>query len=282
MATIITLHRTDLGVSTVTITAAEFDRCTDIIEREFDAAKIDFQTVSYTDDRWNLRIEDGADVDSAKAIIDSAIEGGFGEWTDDACMDAAVDHFNATRGESGGTWWGEGFAGVTDATMADVGWLLMQGRLDEAGEVVNEKTCPLDTDIADDDLRELAEATFGLERREDGTWGNDRFNALPTDALIHAGRMLRRGDEEEARGVLVDNDEPDDEMDDDEAIAYAVDALDAEYDSDAGTWYLLRGGKLVFRGISADDMAEAGREIRRDGNAGDWEGTLRYRSDFDH
>ena len=281
MATIITLHRTDLDVSDVDITVHEWERCTDIIEREFDAASIDWQTASFTIDRWNLRIEDGADVDSAKAIIDSAIEGSFGQWADDACLDAAVDHFSATRGRSGRTWWGEGFAGVTDAEMADCGWLLMQGREAEADEMINEQSCPLDEDMSDTDLREVAEATFGLEQRPDGTWYSERFNALPAGAVIHAGRMLRRGDEEEALGILIDNDEEDEEMTDDEAIACAVDVFDAEHDEDTDTYYLIRCGELVFRGISASTMAEAGREISRDGNVGNWEDTFRFLSDFD-
>jgi len=277
---LITLHRTDLSDG-VEITPFEFERCTDLIEAEMDKAGIDSQTVSYTTDRWNLSIEDDANVDTAKAIIEEAIEGGFGQWTDDACLDIAVDHFNATRGKSGKTWWGEGFSGVTDGVMADVGFLVQRGRLDAAGEILDAATQALDEDVPDTDLRELAEATFGLSQREDGTWYNERFNALPVDAVIHAGRMLRRGDEEEARGILIDNDEPDDEMDDEEAIAFAVDALDAEHDEDTDTWYLLRGGELVFRGISAAAMAEAGREIRTAGNVGNWEDTLRERSDFD-
>jgi len=231
----ITLHRTDLGVPTVDISAAEFERCTDIIERELDAA----------------------------------------------CLDAAVEFYQARRGRSGETWWGEGFAGVDDGVMADVGWLVLQDKKAAAGEILDAATQALDEDIADDDLREIAEAAFGLAQRVDGTWYSDRFNALPVDAVILAGRMLRRGDEEEARGILIDNDETDDEMDDDEAIGYAVDALGAQYDEDTDTWYLLRDGTLVFAGISAATMAEAGRGIRRDDNPGDWESTLRERTDFD-
>lgn len=278
----ITLHRTDLGVPSVGITAAEFERCADLIEREFDAAaEIDYENVSYTSDRWVIAIVGGENVDAAKSIIDSAIEGSLGQWTDDACRDAAVEFYKARRGRSGRTWWGEGFAGISDGVMADVGWLVQQDKKDKAGEILDAASAALDEDVSDTDLRELAETTFGLAQRPDGTWGNERFNALPVDAVVLAGRLIRRGDEEEALGILIDNDEEDDEMTDDEAIAFAVDALDAEHDEDTDTYYLLRQGELVFCGISAAAMADAGREIRTAGNAGNWEDTFRVLSDFD-
>jgi len=282
--TTITLHRADLaGDATVYITSFEFVRCTDIIEREFDAASIYYDNVSFTFDRWTLAlaIEDDADVGRAKAIIDSAIEGAFGEWTDDACLDAAVEFYQARRGRSGKTWWGEGFAGISDGVMADVGWLVQQDKKAAAGEILDAATQALDEDIAAEDLSEIAEETFGLEQQVDGTWRNERFNALPVDAVVLAGRLIRRGDEEEALGILIDNDEEDDEMTDDEATAYAVDALDAEHDEDTDTYYLIRCGELVFRGISASAMADAGREIRTVGNVGNWKDTFRMLSDFD-
>ena len=278
--TIIKINRTDLSAD-IEITGFEFERLADIVERELNNAGIHFEHVSFTPDQWSFSIMDNADVDMVDAIIIAAIEGSLGQWTDDACLDTAVEFYKARRGRSGRTWWGEGFAGVDDGVMADVGFLVLQDKKAAAGEILDAATQALDEDVADADLIGIAEAAFGLEQRVDGTWCGERFNALPIDAVILAGRMLRRGDEEEARGILIDNDEPDDEMDDDEAIAYAVDALDAEHDEDTDTYYLLRCGELVFRGISAAAMAEAGREIRTAGNIDNWEDTFRVLSDFD-
>lgn len=209
---IITIHRTDLGESGIDITSFEFERCTDLIERELNNAGIDYENLSFTAERWDFDIRE-SNRDQVSEIISKAIEGTFGQWTDEACLDAAVEFYKARRGLSGRTWWGDGFAGIFDGVMSDVGFLVQQDKKDKkdkAGGILNAATQALDEDMSDTDLRELAEVTFGLSQREDGTWRNERFNALPTDAVIYAGRMIRRGEADVAFALMREFDGHDD------------------------------------------------------------------------
>lgn len=210
---IIKINRTDLSAD-IDITAAEFERCTDIIENALDNAGIDYENLSFTADRWAFVLSDDANVDAAKSIIGIAIEGSLGQWTDDACLDAAVEFYKARRGKSGKTWWGEGFAGISDDVMADAGWLVLQDKKGAAGDILDAATQALDTDIGARDLTETAAKAFKLrETPADGTWFSERtdlFEAVPANIMEQAGRMIRRGEAYAAFALMREFDGHDD------------------------------------------------------------------------
>lgn len=201
--TTITLHRTDLAEdSTVFITVTEWERVCDLIEAAAKRADIEIETMFYGLDRWVFDV-DAADVDPINAIIDGVVEGDHGAWTDAALLALAVHEINARRGMSG-TWWGDGYAGIDDAAMATVGWLIQLGRADEVGDYLNECSDQLDADIHPDNLIDIAASTYDLRQRDDGLWISERFRGLYTSTVEHAGRLLRRGFADEAYVALID------------------------------------------------------------------------------